>query len=101
MVCHAVLLYIRGFAKGGDKLTYTITLQNGAMATADWTDVTVLDVLPEGVTFASNVQKDGQATTEYAYDTALRTLKLTPYAIAPDTQAVYTFDVTVDEGRKS
>lgn len=90
--------YIYGFAKVGDKLTYTITLQNGALATADWTDVTVLDVIPEGVTFAGNVQKDGQATTEYSYDTALRTLKLTPYAIAPDTQAVYTFDVTVDEG---
>lgn len=85
-------------ARVGDTITYTITLQNGALATADWTDVTVLDVLPEGVTFAGNVQKDGQATTEYSYDAALRTLTLTPYAIAPDTQVVYTFDVTVDEG---
>lgn len=85
-------------ARVGDTITYTITLQNGALATADWTDVTVLDVLPEGVTFAGNVQKDGQATTEYAYDAALRTLTLTPYAMAPDTQVVYTFDVTVDEG---
>ena len=85
-------------ARVDDTITYTITLQNGATATADWTDVTVLDVLPEGVTFAGNVQKDGQATTEYAYDAALRTLTLTPYAIAPDTQVVYTFDVTVDEG---
>ena len=85
-------------ARVGDTITYTITLQNGALATADWTDVAVLDVLPEGVTFAGNVQKDGQATTEYSYDAALRTLTLTPYAIAPDTQVVYTFDVTVDEG---
>ena len=85
-------------ARVGDTITYTITLQNGALATADWTDVTVLDVLPEGVTYAGNVQKDGQATTEYSYDAALRTLTLTPYAIAPDTQVVYTFDVTVDEG---
>ena len=85
-------------ARVGDTITYTITLQNGALATADWTDVTVLDVLPEGVTFAGNVQKDGQVTTEYAYDAALHTLTLTPYAIAPDTQVVYTFDVTVDEG---
>ena len=85
-------------ARVGDTITYTITLQNGALATADWTDVTVLDVIPEGVTFAGNVQKDGQATTEYSYDAALRTLTLTPYAIAPDTQVVYTFDVTVDEG---
>lgn len=85
-------------ARVGDTITYTITLQNSALATADWTDVTVLDVLPEGVTFAGNVQKDGQATTEYAYDAALRTLTLTPYAIAPDTQVVYNFDVTVDEG---
>lgn len=85
-------------ARVGDTITYTITLQNGATATADWTDVTVLDVIPEGVTFAGNVQKDGQATTEYSYDAALRTLTLTPYAIAPDTQVVYNFDVTVDEG---
>lgn len=85
-------------ARVGDTITYTITLQNGALATADWTDVTVLDVIPEGVTFAGNVQKDGQAMTEYSYDAALRTLTLTPYAIAPDTQVVYTFDVTVDEG---
>ena len=85
-------------ARVGDTITYTITLQNGALATAGWTDVTVLDVIPEGVTFAGNVQKDGQATMEYSYDAALRTLTLTPYAIAPDTQVVYTFDVTVDEG---
>lgn len=84
-------------ARVGDTITYTITLQNGATATADWTDVTVLDVIPEGVTFAGNVQKDGQATTEYSYDAALRTLTLTPYAIAPDTQVMYTFDVTVDK----
>ncbi len=82
----------------GDTITYTITLQNGAMATADWTGATVTDVLPDGVTFAGNVQKDGQATTEYSYDSASRTLTLTPYAISPDTQVVYTFDVTVDEG---
>ncbi len=82
----------------GDTITYTITLQNGAMATADWTDATVTDVLPDGVSFAGNVQKDGQATTEYSYDSSSRTLTLTPYAIAPDTQVVYTFDVTVDEG---
>lgn len=82
----------------GDTITYTITLQNGAMATADWTGATVTDVLPDGVSFAGNVQKDGQATTEYSYDSSSRTLTLTPYAISPDTQVVYTFDVTVDEG---
>ena len=85
-------------ARVGDTITYTITLQNGAMATADWTGATVTDVLPDGVTFTGNVQKDGQATTEYSYDSSSRTLTLTPYAIAPDTQVVYTFDVTVDEG---
>ncbi len=82
----------------GDTITYTITLENGAMATADWTGATVTDVLPDGVSFAGNVQKDGQATTEYSYDSSSRTLTLTPYAISPDTQVVYTFDVTVDEG---
>lgn len=85
-------------ARVGDTITYTITLENGALATADWTGATVTDVLPDGVSFAGNVQKDGQATTEYSYDSSSRTLTLTPYAIAPDTQVVYTFDVTVDEG---
>ena len=85
-------------ASVGDTITYTITLQNGALATADWADVIVTDVLPDGVSFAGNIQKDGQATTEYSYDSSSRTLTLTPYAISPDTQVVYTFDVTVDEG---
>ena len=82
----------------GDTITYTITLQNGAMATADWTGATVTDVLPDGVTFAGNVQKDGQATTEYSYEAASRTLTLTPSAIQPGELVSYTFDVTVDEG---
>ena len=85
-------------ARVGDTITYTITLQNSSLATADWTGATVTDVLPDGVSFAGNVQKDGRATTEYSYDSSSRTLTLTPYAIAPDTQVVYTFDVTVDEG---
>ena len=53
-------------ARVGDTITYTITLENSAMATADWTGVTVTDALPDGVTFTGNVQKDGQATTEYS-----------------------------------
>ena len=85
-------------ARVGDTITYTIMLQNSALATADWASATVTDVLPDGVSFAGNVQKDGRATTEYSYDSSSRTLTLTPYAIAPDTQVVYTFDVTVDEG---
>ena len=82
----------------GDTITYTITLQNGATATADWTDATVTDVLPDGVTFTGIVQKDGRATTEYSYEAASRTLTLTPSAIQPGQQVSYTFDVTVDDG---
>ena len=85
-------------ARVGDTITYTITLENGALATADWTGATVTDVLPDGVTFAGNVQKDGQATTEYSYEAASRTLTLSPSAIQPGEQASFTFDVTVDEG---
>ena len=85
-------------ARVGDTITYTITLENGSLATAEWTGATVTDVLPDGVTFTGIIQKNGQATTEYAYDSSSRTLTLTPYAISPDTQVVYTFDVTVDEG---
>ena len=85
-------------ARVGDTITYTITLENGALATADWIGATVTDVLPDDVTFAGNVQKDGQATTEYSYEAASRTLSLSPSAIQPGEQASYTFDVTVDEG---
>ena len=85
-------------ARVGDTITYTITLQNGAMATADWTGATVTDVLPDGVTFTGIVQKDGRATTEYSYEADSRTLTLTPSAIQPGQQVSYTFDVTVDEG---
>ena len=85
-------------ARVGDTITYTITLQNGAMATADWTGATVTDVLPDGVTFTGIVQKDGRATTEYSYEADSRTLTLTPSAIQPGQQVSYTFDATVDEG---
>ena len=85
-------------ARVGDTITYTITLQNGALATAAWTGATVTDVLPDGVTFTGIVQKDGRATTEYSYEAASRTLTLTPSAIQPSQQVSYTFDVTVDEG---
>ena len=85
-------------ARVGDTITYTITLDNSAMATAEWTGATVTDVLPDGVTYAGNVQKDGQATTEYSYDSTSRTLTLSPSAIQPGDQVSYSFDVTVDEG---
>lgn len=56
------------------------------------------DAIPDGLTFHGNVQKNGKATTEYSYDAASPVLTLSPYAIAPDTQVIYTFDVTVDDG---
>ena len=85
-------------ARVGDTITYTIMLQNSALATADWMGATVTDVLPDGVTFTGIVQKDSQATTEYSYEDASRTLTLIPSAIQPGQQVSYTFDVTVDEG---
>ena len=85
-------------ARVGDTITYTIMLQNSALATADWMGATVTDVLPDGVTFTGIVQKDGQATTEYSYEAASRTLTLIPSAIQPGQQVSYTFDVTVNEG---
>lgn len=85
-------------ARVGDTITYTIMLQNSALATADWMGATVTDVLPDGVTFTGIVQKDGQATTEYSHEAASRTLTLIPSAIQPGQQVSYTFDVTVNEG---
>lgn len=86
-------------ASVGDTITYTITLSNGAMATADWENAVVTDVIPKGLSFVQgSVKKDGRATNEYSYTAENHTLTLNPYAIAPDTQVVYTFDATVDEG---
>lgn len=81
-----------------DTATYTIPLENGANATADWVGVIVTDVIPEGVTYAGNVKLNGAATTLYSYDAQTKTLTLTPDAIAPGEKAVFEFDVTVDEG---
>lgn len=85
-------------AKVGDTVTYSIRLENSALATAEWSGMTVSDVIPDGVTFAANVQANGTATTNYAYDSATKTLTLYPDPIAPGEQVVYTFDVTVDDG---
>lgn len=82
----------------GDTITYSIRLSNGAAATADWENMKVIDVLPDGVSFAGNVQENGSATVNYSYNATMKTITFTPNAIAAGAQTVLSFDVTVDDG---
>ena len=82
----------------GDTITYSIRLSNGAAATADWENMKVIDVLPDGVSFAGNVQENGSATVNYSYNADTKTITFTPDAIAAGAQTVLSFDVTVDDG---
>lgn len=70
-------------ARVGDTITYTITLENSARQRRTGTGVTVTDALAGWCDFHRQRPEDGQATTEYSYDSSSRTLTLTPYAIAP------------------
>lgn len=79
----------------GDTITYSIRLENGAAATADWENMKVIDVLPDGVSFAGNVQENGSATVNYSYNATMKTITFTPDAIPA--QTVLSFDVTVDD----
>ena len=81
----------------GDTITYSIRLENGAAATADWANMKVIDVLPDGVSFAGNVQENGSATVNYSYNATMKTITFTPDAIAAGAQTVLSFDVTVDD----
>lgn len=81
----------------GDTITYSIRLENGAAATADWENMTVTDTIPDGVTFAGNVQENGSATVNYSYNADTKTITFTPDAIAAGAQTVLSFDVTVDD----
>ena len=85
-------------AKVGDVLTYSIRLTNGDSATADWTDVRVVDPLPKYLAFEGNVRVNGTAATDYSYDSARKTLTLTPGAISPGKSMTYEFDVRVEDG---
>ena len=58
----------------------------------------VIDVLPDGVSFAGNVQENGSATVNYSYNATMKTITFTPDAIAAGAQTVLSFDVTVDDG---
>lgn len=82
----------------GDMITYSIRLENGAAATADWENMKVIDVLPDGVSFAGNVQENGSATVNYSYNATMKTITFTPDAIPAGAQTVLSFDVTVDDG---
>lgn len=58
----------------------------------------VIDVLPDGVSLAGNVQENGSATVNYSYNATMKTITFTPDAIAAGAQTVLSFDVTVDDG---
>ena len=57
----------------------------------------MIDVLPDGVSFAGNVQENGSATVNYSYNATMKTITFTPDAIAAGAQTVLSFDVIVDD----
>lgn len=86
-------------AKVGDTLTYTISISNSALATADWSGMTLTDKIPEYIAFQTgSVQKNGQATTEYSYDANSKTLTLMPSTIAIGETVTFTFTAEVLDG---
>ena len=85
-------------AKVGDTVTYSIRLTNGENATADWTDIKVVDPLPKYLNFEGNVRENGKTTSEYTYDSSRRTLTLSPSPIPAGKTVLYEFDVKISEG---
>ena len=86
-------------AQVGDELTYSIQLRNAALATADWTGVELVDVIPEHLSFIpGSVEVDGRASTSYGYNAGTKALTLYADRIAPGQTQTFTFRVTVEDG---
>jgi uncharacterized repeat protein (TIGR01451 family)/fimbrial isopeptide formation D2 family protein len=91
----------RSTAKVGDVLTYTIQLRNSSLATAAWTNVAVIDAIPEYLSFISgSVEKNGRATIDYSYETNSSAERITMYAdsIAIGETVTYTFKCRAKDG---
>lgn len=84
-------------AKVGDKLTYTVTLGNTEDAVYEIENAAMSDAIPAGMDFVDgSVQLDG-VTTKYSFDHASRTLTVPLGSIAPATEKMVTFSVTVND----
>lgn len=82
-------------AKPGDTFSYQIEVSNGAAATADWKNITIVDPLPKYLEYVGGFEKDGKGSDESSFDTASNTLTIKPAPIKPGKRHVYKFDVKV------
>ena len=80
-------------ARPGDIFTYTVTMKNGADATAAWTNIILSDVLPSGVKLvAGSVTLNGSTVS---YGVAGQAIEVNIGDLKPGADAVVTFDVRV------
>ena len=85
--------------KVGERVTYTIALQNSKFATAPVKNAVVTDVLPTGMRFdTGSVQIDGKAigngNLSYSFDEGTNTLKVNAGDVAPGKKMNVTFTAT-------
>jgi len=92
-----------GKTRVGDRVQYIITVGNSGSPKSYWTDVTVKDVIPVGLTMlTSSVRIDGKSPAYMSYDETTRLLELTVWrgpgdiGIQGGTFVVLTFDVLVE-----
>ena len=81
--------------KVGDTITYTVTFENKSSATSAYTNVPY-DVIPDGLTYAGNVSRDGKSTNDFQWVSAEKTLYFKFDSLEPGEKTVYTFDATVN-----
>ena len=80
-------------ARAGDIFTYTVTMKNGADATATWKNIILSDVLPAGVKLvAGSVTLNGITVS---YGIAGQAIEVTAGDLKPGADAVVAFDVRV------
>ena len=78
----------------GDTLVYNVVVSNDAAATGVMKNVTLSDVIPEGMLFAGNVRV-GLTSVVHDYDDATNTLTIALGDLAPGKSASVKFDVKV------
>lgn len=77
----------------GDIITYTITAANSIKATADWLNVKISDVLPEGTTFCHGSIYINGKSADYTY--ANQAISINAGNIAPGESVTVKFNVMV------
>lgn len=87
-----------GKANVGDVIQYTITASNTGDTASTWSDVTVSDTLPEGVTLVTNSVTVNGASITYTYNQSTRLLTANLGSIAGGVTKTLVFRATVNAG---